>query len=103
MQPTPPQSARLRKPRRDANHVSRVPVVARGRVVEPNHQVLGVDERAVLLRQQDAAVADHGARRVRSGASPSPPLAPAAYRSMGRLMRSMSSVITYGSNCCLPS
>nr|ACR35774.1 unknown [Zea mays] len=35
--------------------------------------------------------------------SPSPPLAPAAYRSMGRLMRSTSSAITCGSNRCLPS
>uniref|UniRef100_A0A804RJE2 Uncharacterized protein n=1 Tax=Zea mays TaxID=4577 RepID=A0A804RJE2_MAIZE len=48
-------------------HVPRVPAVARGRVVEPDHQVVGVDERAVLPRQQDAAVADHGARRVRPG------------------------------------
>jgi hypothetical protein len=46
--------------------------VARGRVVEPDHQVVGVDERVVLPRQQDAAVGDHGARRVWSGASPSP-------------------------------
>jgi len=45
--------------------VARVPAGARGRVVEPDHQVVAVDERAVLPRQQDAAVAHHGARRVR--------------------------------------
>lgn len=56
---TPPQSTRLRKPRRDANHVPRVPAVARGRVVEPNLQVVGVDERAVLARQQDVVLSSN--------------------------------------------